>query len=667
MEQGLIPHAARPVPEARSVLVLAPHPDDEVFGCGGALALHVAAGARVHVVVVTGGQLAGDAQQRRAESMAAARVLGYDEPAFWNLPDGGVQYGEALVQRIAGALAQAGASVLYAPSLWENHPDHRAVALAAIEAARRREGCELMCYEVGAALRPNLLVDITPVLERKREAVRCFTSQLALQRYDRHIEALNVFRSYTLGGAVDAAEGFEHYDAALLASGRMPFLDSEYRRQQAAGLMALPQELPLVSVLIRSMDRPEIGKALDSLAAQTWPRLEVVVIDAKGSGHRPIAPWCGRHPMRLVGTGAPLHRSAAANFGMREASGSLLLLLDDDDWIDPDHIHKLATALQERTDAVAAVTGTRGVDTEGRPTHEWNAPAAHRLMLANQMPIMSVLFRKPATEGGPRFDETLDIFEDWDFWLQLAQTGRFASVPGISATYLIRQIGGSGVHEPESTRAARATLRAKWRGRWPDAWFDALQLDVDAQAGALARTQAQLDAAAKTAERLEAEVLRTDGERHRFVVIAQERYELIGRMQEAARVQAAELAEARQAVHVGNVDLAETTRALQATHALQLTTQHERNLAHAELAARSTELAARTAELEARTSQLEAVEAELEVQRAFARERVEELDRVRAEADREMQAILQSRSWRLTAPLRSLLVGSRKLRGPNRE
>lgn len=479
MESQLTPYAASKVLEIHSVLVLAPHPDDEVFGCGGTLALHVAAGTRVYVVICTSGEAAGFSAVREAESRQASRVLGYEEPIFWGMPDRGIMYGEALVQRIVDVLGASNANIVYAPSLWENHPDHRAIALAALEAARRSAQCELMFYEVGAPLRPNLLIDITSVLANKRAAMDCFPSQLALQRYDRHIEALNVFRSYTLGADVAAAEAFERYDAASLQNNQLAFFTSEYSRQQVRGLMAMPQALPLVSVLIRSMDRPELDRALDSISIQTWMRVEVVVVNAKGSSHRPLPAWCGRFPLRLIHSDRPLHRSAAANRAIDCANGTALLLLDDDDWLDADHLHKLVSALQTRPTAVAAVTGTRGVDSDGIVVHEWKDPVLRRLMLANQMPIMSVLFRKNTNVDAPRFDEQLDLFEDWDFWLQTHMKGEFVNVPGISATYLIRVIGGSGVHEAEHSRLAQARLRKKWSGRWPDVWFDALRNELD--------------------------------------------------------------------------------------------------------------------------------------------------------------------------------------------
>ena len=55
-EHDILPYHASPLPEASAVVVFAPHPDDEVFGCGGALALHARAGVSVHVVLLTEGE-----------------------------------------------------------------------------------------------------------------------------------------------------------------------------------------------------------------------------------------------------------------------------------------------------------------------------------------------------------------------------------------------------------------------------------------------------------------------------------------------------------------------------------------------------------------------------------------------------------------------------------
>src|SRR5207244_5039324 len=69
------------------LLVLAPHPDDEVIGCGGLVALHLRDARSVRVVVATDGAAAGDAAQREAESRAALASLGAATIEFLGFAD----------------------------------------------------------------------------------------------------------------------------------------------------------------------------------------------------------------------------------------------------------------------------------------------------------------------------------------------------------------------------------------------------------------------------------------------------------------------------------------------------------------------------------------------------------------------------------------------------
>jgi LmbE family N-acetylglucosaminyl deacetylase len=210
-EPELVPYQGLQRLPVGSLLVLAPHPDDEVFGCGGLLALAAAQGVDARVTVVTGGGQGGDVCVRQAESLAALGALGWvDAPqrlSFWGFNDREVQPDDVLVNRIQRALAEHPATWLLAPSPFEVHPDHRAVCMAAIAAAALAK-VQLGFYEVGQPLAPSLLVDITPVLALKKAALACFPSQLAMQRYDEQILALNRYRAYTLGPAVTHAEAY---------------------------------------------------------------------------------------------------------------------------------------------------------------------------------------------------------------------------------------------------------------------------------------------------------------------------------------------------------------------------------------------------------------------------------------------------------------------------
>ncbi|MBK9346881.1 MAG: PIG-L family deacetylase [Burkholderiales bacterium] len=226
VETTFIPYHACQGLAAKVVLVLAPHADDEVFGCAGAVIRHVQTGCAVSVVVLSDGAYnAGDQTSqviatREAESCAAAALLGYPSPAFWRLPDRGIVYGETLIDKVMAAITAAGADLVYAPAVTEMHPDHRAVAMVAAEAIRRLgAGFRLAMYEVGVPLSPNVLLDISAQVELKQRAMQCFASQLKVQAYDTHIAALNRFRTYTLPASVSMAEAYYVLDGVELSQG----------------------------------------------------------------------------------------------------------------------------------------------------------------------------------------------------------------------------------------------------------------------------------------------------------------------------------------------------------------------------------------------------------------------------------------------------------------
>lgn len=244
MEPFFIPTQCAQGLPGRTVAVLAPHPDDEVFGCGGSLALLAQTGATIHVAVLTDGQKwtpgTEQATFRRQESECAARVLGYPAPEFWGLEDGALLDAPDLANRIQAWLEAIGADTLVAPSIWEMHRDHRACAQAACTAILALDGrVELVMYEIGYPLAPNLLVDISTANERKQLAVSCFRSQLAQQHFDLQLFALNRYRTYSLPAQVQAAEAFCRLDATALAA----LIETERPAAQTVALMRAHNEL----------------------------------------------------------------------------------------------------------------------------------------------------------------------------------------------------------------------------------------------------------------------------------------------------------------------------------------------------------------------------------------------------------------------------------------
>lgn len=484
-EAEIIPYHASAIPHARAVLVFAPHPDDEVFGCGGALALHAQSGHDVHVVLLTDGSHTADsdldgsyARTRVEESARAAQVLGIAPPQRWGLQDRAVAYAESLVERMCQTIKATGADVIYAPSPWELHPDHRATALSAIESVRRLgDDLKLCLYEVSAPLRPTMLVDIGAVWERKQAAMREFFSQEERLPYASFIEALNRYRALTLHPHAQQAEGFEMVCAQQLRTGGSLLIEGERARLLARGVSVLPQDVPLVSVVIRTMGRATLAQALTSVELQTYTHLEVVLVDAAGQGLPGQAIDAVQLPCQQISLGRRLPRAEAANCGMQAAKGEYLIFLDDDDWFYPDHIAKLVLMARRHPTFKAVHTAVECVDESGNCLDEvFDFPyRPGELRYGNFLPIHSVLFQRSLLEAGCLFDGAFDLYEDWDFWLQVEAQSPLGFVAGVSAAYRIQPGSGEGVRT-DALRARLATeqIYTKWQVMQSAQTFDEL-------------------------------------------------------------------------------------------------------------------------------------------------------------------------------------------------
>jgi LmbE family N-acetylglucosaminyl deacetylase len=188
-----------------------PHHDDEVIGCGGAIALHHRQGDHVKVVVVTDGA-AGDAlgyyadqdylELRREEARHAAAILGVDELVFWDYPDGRLVEADGLSERLLALLEADRPDIVYRPSTLEIHPDHWALGMAA-EAAlgRYQPRAADFCYEIWATVQPSQVIDISAVWDRKRKAIEQYQSQLRYNDYLRMMEGLNAYRTLHIPSA----------------------------------------------------------------------------------------------------------------------------------------------------------------------------------------------------------------------------------------------------------------------------------------------------------------------------------------------------------------------------------------------------------------------------------------------------------------------------------
>lgn len=389
------------------LLVLAPHPDDDILGCGGWMHQLVQGGRnRIKVVFLTSGDLGGNAVQREQEAAAALDVVGVLDHEFWRYPDGQLPENAALGQRIVDLVRAWRPDSIALPAPSEAHADHRRLTRGTLHHLTGRWQGELLFYETVQAIgQPNRIVPID--LDTKLRALRHHTSQLQQYDYARSALAMATLRGVAVGAP--AAEGFIVFDWD--GSAQTFFTDR-----------------PLVSVIVRSSDGDLLRIALASLEAQIYDAIELIVV-WHGASDAPLPvleTWLRHQVVR-----GPGGRAANLNVGLGLAHGRYIVFLDQDDVLLPEHIATLVAEMDSHPapDLVHAryqvsVCERVGARVEVRSTGEpaGENRSANALLVENHIPIHSYLI-ETKTARALRFDETLDAYEDWDFLIRFVLSG----------------------------------------------------------------------------------------------------------------------------------------------------------------------------------------------------------------------------------------------------
>lgn len=172
-------------------LCLAPHPDDAEIGAGGTLIRLARAGRAVGVLEMSRGERGtqGTPEEREAECVAAAQIMGLTWRGQLGLPDGGLADTPEGAAALATVLRAVRPRVLVVPHYLDRHPDHfgtyhlakRALHLAALRKAdvggEPHRVSQVLLYQGNADIPANLLVDVGAVMDDWEAAIRAHTSQ----------------------------------------------------------------------------------------------------------------------------------------------------------------------------------------------------------------------------------------------------------------------------------------------------------------------------------------------------------------------------------------------------------------------------------------------------------------------------------------------------------
>lgn len=211
------------------VLVMAPHPDDEVLGCGGTIAKHVSGGDEVYLCIVTKAYppewSESEIRERREEVLRVNKILSIKKVYFLDLPTVKLDTipQKDLNDLITQLVNEIQPEIVYIPHRGDVNRDHRLVFEAAIVATRLGSGStvkKVLSYEtlsetewaapfVENAFVPNVYVDISETLEIKLKAMAEYKLELKEFPHPRSLEAISALakvRGATVG--IAAAEAF---------------------------------------------------------------------------------------------------------------------------------------------------------------------------------------------------------------------------------------------------------------------------------------------------------------------------------------------------------------------------------------------------------------------------------------------------------------------------
>ncbi len=278
----------------------------------------------------------------------------------------------------------------------------------------------------------KLLLNSGPFIHSRKRLISCFLkSILSIPHFvSWRIDPLNSSNKETVSK-------FIGWDYEIIREGA--FYYNEY-----------PKEYPLVSIIVRTCQRPEVLKeALNSLRFQTYKNIEVVIVeDGLNKSEKIIKREFTDLNIVYFSTGKKVGRSRAGNIAMQMAKGEYYNFLDDDDLYFADHIEVLVkNIINNNLRAVYSLAYETPIIVTNKEPYEYNEilhlmpykQEFNRVLLFhhNYIPIQAILFEKSLFVEFGGLDESLDALEDWDLWVRYSVNSDFKMINKATSLYRV--------------------------------------------------------------------------------------------------------------------------------------------------------------------------------------------------------------------------------------
>ncbi len=178
------------------ILAFGAHPDDVEISMGGTILCYTSQGKKVGIIDLTEGELGtrGTVESRYAEAEASSRFMGIESRVNLQMKDGFFQHNEENLMKVIEQIRRFKPEIVFANSITDRHPDHAKGAKLVAEAAYLSgltkiksswQGEEQEAYRPRLMfhyiqdylIEPSFVFDVSPFMERKIEAIKCYKTQ----------------------------------------------------------------------------------------------------------------------------------------------------------------------------------------------------------------------------------------------------------------------------------------------------------------------------------------------------------------------------------------------------------------------------------------------------------------------------------------------------------
>lgn len=188
-------------PKNQKVLIIAPHPDDEVIGMGGTLAQMIDNQCNVDVISLTFGADKPSVE----EAQKCADFLNYKFIHFFDFTPKTITMDDETLKTFAHTIEKSKPDIIFVPFMLDDHDDHRRASDLLLSSVEKKylkniDHIQIWAYQVYTAIPLNAVVNITNTMEKKLEAIEMYQSRFSQRHWSHFAMGLSAFNVRFLNG-----------------------------------------------------------------------------------------------------------------------------------------------------------------------------------------------------------------------------------------------------------------------------------------------------------------------------------------------------------------------------------------------------------------------------------------------------------------------------------